>query len=184
MSIDSGSVGSSNSVTVKVSGLTNTQSLELHDNSECNSQVGTLDGNADPQEIAMSSLTEGLHKFHFVVLEGSNEIVPCSKNMISYVYDNTAPAELALSVPSASGTDTSVVVTITGINPGDLVELYKGSDCSAANVEATVRSDGVSEAITVSSLTVETHNFRAIATDGAGNTSSCQTTAASYEVTN
>ena len=71
LSIDSGSVGSSNSVTVKVSGLTNAQSLELHDNSECNSQVGTLDGNADPQEIAVSSLTEGLHKFHFVVLEGS-----------------------------------------------------------------------------------------------------------------
>ena len=163
--------------------MTNAQSLELHDNSECNSQVGTLDGSADPQEIAVSNLTEGLHKFHFVVLEGSDEIVSCSKNMISYVYDNTAPAELALSVPSASATDTSVIVTITGINPGDLVKLYKGSDCSASNVSATVRSDGVSEAITVSSLTVGAHNFRAIATDGAGNTSSCQTAATSYEVT-
>ena len=103
--------------------------------------------------------------------------------MISYVYDNTAPSELALSVPSASATDTSVIVTITGINPGDLVKLYKGGDCSAANVSATVRSDGVSEPITVSSLAVGTHSFRAIATDGAGNTSSCQTTATSYEVT-
>ena len=39
-----------------------------------------------------------------------------------------------LSVPSALATDTSVVATFSGINPGDLVELYKGTDCSAANV--------------------------------------------------
>ena len=116
-------------------------------------------------------------------MEGSDEKVPCSKNMISYVYDNTPPTVLTPWVPSSSDTATSVVVTITGINPGDLVKLYKGSDCSAANVTATVRSDGVSEAFTVSSLTVGTHSFRAIATDGAGNTSLCQTTAASYEVT-
>ena len=58
LSIDGGSVGNTNSVTVKVSGLTNAQTLELYDGGDCSSQVGTLDGSADPQEIAVSSLSE------------------------------------------------------------------------------------------------------------------------------
>ena len=112
------------------------------------------------------------------------EVVKCSPNYISYVYDNTAPSELALSVPSASGAATSVVVTVSAIEPGTIVKLYNGSDCSAAPMwSATVRSDGVSEVITVDSLAVGAHNFRAQATDAAGNTSTCQTTATSYEVT-
>ena len=183
LSIDGSSVGNTDSVTVKVSGLTDVQTLELYDGSDCSSRVGILDGSADPQEIAVSSLSEGFHKFHFMVIEGNDEIIPCSKNIISYVYDNTAPAELALSVPSASGTDTSVVVTVSAIEPGTIVKLYNGSACSSSDLATTLRSDGVSEEITVDSLAVGAHNFRAQATDGAGNTSPCQTTAASYQVT-
>ena len=183
LSIEGSSVGNTDSVTVVVSGLTDVQTLELYDGGDCSSRVGILDGSTDPQEIAVSSLSEGLHTFHFMVIAGNDEIVPCSKNIISYVYDNTAPAELSLTVPSASGTDTSVVVTISAIEPGTSVKLYNGSDCSSSHLVATHRVDGVSEDITVDSLTVGSHNFRAQATDSAGNTGSCQTTAASYEVT-
>ena len=184
LSIDGSSVRNTDAVTVVVSGLTDAQTLELYDGGDCSSRVGILDASADPQEIAISSLSESIHKFHFMVIEGNDEIVPCSKNMISYVYDNTAPAELNLAVPSASGTDTSVVVTVSAIEPGTSVKLYNGSDCSSSNLATTLRSDGVSEEITVDSLAVGAHNFRAQATDVAGNTSTCQTTATEYEVTN
>ena len=187
LSIATGSVGSSDSVNIAVSGLASGQTLELYSESECPTSLGSLAASDATQEIALTSLTEGTHKFRYKVTTGTGgdvtEVVKCSPNYISYVYDNTAPAELALSVPSASGTDTSVVVTVSAIDPGTIVKLYNGSDCSAANVAATVRSDGVSEVITVDSLAVGTHNFRAQATDGAGNTSTCQTTATSYEVT-
>ena len=79
LSIDGASVGNTGSVTVKVSGLTDVQTLELYDGGDCSSRVGILDGSADPQEIAVSSLSESLHKFHFMVIEGNDEIVPCSK---------------------------------------------------------------------------------------------------------
>ena len=117
LSIDGSSVGNTDSVTVVVSGLTDAQTLELYDGGDCSSRVGILDASADPQEIAISSLSESLHKFHFMVIEGNDEIVPCSKNMISYVYDDTAPSELTLAVPSASGAATSVVVTVSAIEP-------------------------------------------------------------------
>ena len=92
-------------------------------------------------------------------------------------------SELTLSVPSASGAATSVVVTVSAIEPGTIVKLYNGSDCSSSQLATTLRADGVSEEITVDSLAVGVHNFRAQATDVAGNTSTCQTTAASYQVT-
>ena len=187
LSIATGSVGSSDSVNIAVSGIASGQTLELYSESECLASLGGLAASDATQEIALTSLTEGTHKFRYKVTTGTGgnltEVVKCSPNYITYVYDDTAPAELALSVPSASGTDTSVVVTISAIEPGTIVKLYNGSDCSSSHLVTTLRSDGVSEDITVDSLTVGAHDFRAQATDVAGNTSTCQTTAASYEVT-
>ena len=76
------------------------------------------------------------------------------------------------------------MVTVSAIEPGTIVKLYNGSACSISDLATTLRSDGVSEEITVDSLAVGAHSFRAQATDVAGNTSTCQTTATEYEVTN
>ena len=181
--IASGSVGMNDSVTIEVSGLTAVQTLTLYDDSGCSSSVGTLAGDVATQEISVSSLAGGAHKFRFVVIEGGIEVVPCSKNFITYVYDNMSPAELNLTVPSSSGTDTSTSVTVSGIESSHLVKLYKGNDCSAANLVATVRSDGASETMSVDNLTVGVHIFRAQAVDAAGNISACQIVGVSYEVT-
>ena len=69
--------------------------------------------------------------------------------------------------------------------PSYLIKLYRGSDCSATNsvLEATVRSHGTSETMTVDNLTVGPHVFRAQATDAAGNISTCQAEGVSYKVT-
>ena len=184
LNIASGSVGTSDSVTIAVSGLASAKTLTLYDNGDCISSVGTLTGNEDDQEILLSSLTEGAHKFHFTVGEGGNQETSCSRNFITYVYDNTSPSELILAVPVGSGAATSTTVTVSGIEPSHLVKLYKGSDCSEANLQTTVRSHGVSETITVENLSPGTHSFKAVATDAAGNISSCQQRGVSYEVTN
>ena len=187
LSIATGSVGSSDSVSIAVSGLVSGQTLELYSESECLASLGSLAASDATQEIALTSLAEGTHKFRYKVTTGTGgnltEVVKCSPNYISYVYDDTAPTELTLAVPSASGTDTSVVVTVSAIEPGAVVKLYNGSDCSSSHLVSIHRVDGVSEEITVDSLAVGAHNFRAEATDVAENTSACQTTAASYEVT-
>ena len=177
-------VGMSNAVTIEVSGLTAAQTLTLYDDSACASLVGTLAGNAAVQQISLSSLAEGAYKFRFKVAEGA-EVTSCSQNFITYVYDNTAPTALALAVPSASGTATSTTITVSNIMPSYLVKLYRGSDCSAANssLEATIRSHGYSETITLEELSTGAHVFRAQATDAAGNTSTCQAAGVSYTIT-
>ena len=183
--IASGSVGTSASVTIAVSGLAAAQTLTLYDNSDdcTSSSVGTLStGSETAQDMVVSGLTEGAHKFRFRV-SGGTSVVSCSQNFITYVYDNTPPSELTLTVPSPSGTETSTTVTVNGIEPSHLVKLYKGSDCSTAVLKDTVRSHGSSETITVANLSLGTHSFRAVATDAAGNSSSCQQTGVDYEVT-
>ena len=114
--------------------------------------MGILAGNKTNQEISTSSLTEGGYKFHFTVRKGSAQVVSCSKNFITYVYDNTSPSELTLTAPVASGIETSTTVTVDGIEPSHLVELYKGSDCSSTHLQAAVRSNESSETITVDNL--------------------------------
>ena len=187
LSIATGSVGSSDSVNIAVSGLASGQTLELYSESECVASSGSITASDATQEIALTSLAEGTHKFRYKVTTGTGgnltEVVECSPNSITYVYDDTAPIELTLSVPSASGAATSVVVTVSAIEPGTIVKLYNGSDCSSSQLATTLRTDGVSEEISVDSLAVGVHNFRAQATDVAGNASTCQTTAASYQVT-
>ena len=185
LKIATGSVGTSSSVTIAVSGVASNQTLTLYDDSVCTSSVGTpLAGNEATQEISVSSLTEGAHKFYFILSEGGGvQVTSCSQNFITYVYDNTPPAELTLTVPNSSGTETTVVVTVSGIEPSHLVKLYDGSDCSAAHLVGTVRSDGISETLKAWSLSVGTHIFRAQATDAAGQTSSCPSVGVSYEVT-
>ena len=186
LSIASGSVGTSASVTIAVSGLASAQTLTLYDNSDdcTSSSVGTLlTGSETAQDMVVSALTEGAHKFRFRVSEGGNSVVSCSQNFITYVYDSTSPSDLTLTVPSPSGTETSTTVTVNGIEPSHLVKLYKGSDCSVGYLQATVRSHGNSETITVGDLSTGTHSFRAVATDAAGNSSSCQQTGVDYEVT-
>ena len=171
-------------MTIAVSGLASAQTLTLYDNNDCTSSVGTsLTGNEGTQEVAVSALTEGAHKFRFRVSEGGNSVVSCSQNFITYVYDSTSPSDLTLTVPSSSGTETSTTVTVNGIEPSHLVKLYKGSDCSVGYLQATVRSHGSSETITVGDLSTGTHSFRAVATDAAGNSSSCQPAGVDYEVT-
>ena len=73
LKIASGSVGTSNGVSIEVSGLTATQTLTLYDDSTCDSSVGTLAGDVANQQISVSSLAEGVYKFRFKLTEGGAE---------------------------------------------------------------------------------------------------------------
>ena len=111
-----------------------------------------------------------------------NSVSDCSINFISYLYDQTAPSSLTVSLAADTGTDTTPDISVAGIAPGDLVQVYSDNTCSTPAAPAT-RVDGITASITVNELTVGPHSFYAAATDPAGNKSACSA-ATTYTVEN
>ena len=166
---------------IAISGVRTGETVKIYKDAACTQQVAsdlTADGS-----LSDSGLSEGTYEYYYTVTD-TNETSDCSQSFLAYVYDITAPdapgVALGASV-SSPGSDTTPAVKVSGIAPGDLVEVYIDSGCSSSAASA-VRIDGISGEITVDALSVGTHTFYANATDAAGNVSGCSTTGVSYEV--
>ena len=160
------------SISIDVSGLASGDSLSLYNSKDCSdTAVATTTSNSS---VNVSGLSEGSHAFHFQITAGlDSSVSECSKSFLSYHYDATDPEVVTLSLANASGTNTTPDVTVSGIEPGNLVKLYSDSSCTTLAAEA-VRVNGVEKDITVNALTsAGDYTFYAKTTDQAGNVSEC-----------
>ena len=172
----SSSPSSNASPSIEVSGIGTGETLNLYDTADC---APTSEGTASSSSstIALSGLSEGSYRYYFDITDASSNQSDCSKSFISYIYDNTAPVAPQLSFTTASGTDTTPDISVSGITPGDLVRVYSENTCSTLAAPAR-RVDGVSRDITLNAISgAAAHNFYATATDAAGNVSACSTVA-------
>ena len=146
----SSSPSSSASPSIEVSGIGTGKTLDLYNRADCST---TSLGAASPlaTTIALSGLSEGSHRYYFDITDASSNQSDCSKSFISYIYDNTAPGAPQLSFSTASGTDTTPDINVSGITPGDLVKVYSNSGCTTSAAPAT-RVDGVSRDITLNAI--------------------------------
>ena len=179
----SSSPSSNASPSIEVSGIGTGKTLDLYGSADCSTTSG---GAASPlaTTIALSGLSEDSYRYYFDITDTSSNKSDCSKSFISYIYDNTAPGAPQLSFTTASGTDTTPDISVSGITPGDLVRVYSDSGCSGALAAPATRVDGVSRDITLNAISGATaHNFYATATDAAGNESACSTVA-TYTLSN
>ena len=176
------SPGNSNtSPDIDVSEIGSGETFTLYSNDSCETQVGdalTADGT-----VSTSNLGEGIHRFYFTVASGGHTS-DCSRNFLAYVYDTTAPTTPTLTlVGGATGASTTPNVRVSGVTPGELINIYSDSTCSAQAASPT-RVDGVSAEITVSELSgAGPHSFYAKTTDTAGNESACSTATDGYTLT-
>ena len=161
--------GTSDSISIEVSGLASGDSLALYSTKDCSGTALTTTTNTP---VAVSGLAEGSHVFHFKITAADSSVSDCSKSFLSYHYDATDPAAVTLSLAQTSGTNATPDVTVSDIEPGNLVELYSDSNCSTSAADA-VRVNGVSKNIPVDTLTTGAHTFYAKTTDLTGNESVC-----------
>ena len=172
----SSSPSTGDSPSIEVSGIGTGKTLNLYSSVDCST---TSKGTASPSDttIALSTLSEGAYKYYFDMTDSSSKRSGCSKSFISYIYDSTAPFVPALRFNSTSGTDTTPDISVSGITPGDLVQVYSDSGCTTVAAPAT-RVDGVARRITLNAISeVGTYNFYATATDAAANVSACSSAA-------
>ena len=172
LTASSSSPSTSDSPSIKVSGIVTGKTLNLYGSADC---TDSSKGMASPSDttIALSGLSEGAYKYYFDITDGFSNRSYCSKSFISYIYDNTVPSTPTLSFTTPSGSDTTPDISVSVITPGDLVRVYSNSGCTTVAAPAT-RVDGVSRSITLNAISgAAAYNFYATATDAAGNVSAC-----------
>ena len=173
---DASPSSSDDAPSIEVVGLGTGETLTLYSDNDCSTQEGTASSSSTT--IALSGLSEQVHRFYFDILDSSSKRSDCYPNSISYVYDATAPAAVTVSLSTDTGSNTTPVVTVAGVTPGHLVKVYSDGGCSTSAAPDT-RVDGVSADITVSEISTTT-TFYATATDLAGNESGCSASGATY----
>ena len=178
---DTSSPGNSDAAPdIDVSEIGSGETFTLYSNDSCETQVGdalTADGT-----VRTSDLSEGIHRFYFTVASGGHPS-DCSRNFLAYIYDTTDPTTPTLELlGETTGTSKTPNVRVSGVTPGELINIYSDSTC-LAQVASPTRVDGISAEITVSELSgAGPHSFYATATDTAGNESACSTATDGYTV--
>ena len=179
---DTSSPGNSDAAPdIDVSKIGSGETFNLYSNDSCETQVGdalTADGT-----VRTSDLSEGIHRFYFTVAGGGHPS-DCSRNFLAYIYDTSNPTTPTLElVGETTGTSNTPNVRVSGVTPGELINIYRDSTCLAQAASPT-RVDGISAEITVSELSgAGPHSFYAKATDTAGNESACSTATDGYTLT-
>ena len=97
--------GTSDSISIEVSGLATGSSLSLYNDKDCSGTV--LATTSSNTSVTLSGLAEGSHAFHFKITASDSTVSDCSKSFLTYHYDATAPDAVTLSLSSTSGTDTT-----------------------------------------------------------------------------
>ena len=90
--------GTSDSISIEISGLASGDSLSLYSTKDCSGTALTTTTNTP---VAVSGLAEGSHVFHFKITAAADSSVSdCSKSFLSYHYDATDPPAVTLSLAS------------------------------------------------------------------------------------
>ncbi|HEV7806852.1 MAG TPA: hypothetical protein VGO80_13595 [Solirubrobacteraceae bacterium] len=166
---------------VKGTAAAGTQTVALYTDAACSGPIaaqGTAAAFAAPG-LAVVVLDDTTTTFHAIGTDSDGGITPCSSGL-TYVEDSTPPGA---PVPNDTDPDSPANDNLPRIKgtaaPGSIVKIYTDASCAtlvAQGTAAAFASPGVTAAVGNDSTTT----FRAIATDLAGNASSCSATAITY----
>jgi len=124
--------------------------------------------------LAVAVSANATTSLHATATDAGNNVSACSPTF-SYVHDSLAPAppSLTSTTPTSPGKSTSPDVSGT-VEPRAEVRLFKTSDCSGTPLASlTAPPGGPFTFPSVSVAAADTTQFRATATDAAGNTTAC-----------
>jgi Big-like domain-containing protein len=150
--------------------------VNLFTNATCTSPVAGA-GHADGLgafDIQATVALNATTTFHAWASDGVNTS-SCSIGGISYVEDSTAPSppSIQATVPTSPSNNASPQVKGQA-EPGSTVRVYNTGACSGTPVSGTATGTGSFD-IVVPAFADVTTNYRATATDAAGNVSGCST---------
>ena len=167
------------SPSIGVAGIPSGETFTLYSDGTCNTVVGSAIMGVSSGTVSVSTLAEGTHSFHFTTTSAPD----CSKNFLTYVFDSVAPSTPTLTLSVTSGDNATPSVQVSGVSPGDLINIYSDAACTT-EAATPVRVDALSGEIVVSALTATgSYQFYAQATDAAGNVSACSVATADYDYT-
>ena len=170
--------------TITVSGVVSGDTVKLYTDSDCSMEVASGDASASSIDLTTSSLADGSYTFYAMAVDKALNSSACSLASTDYVLDSiapSAPSALSLKTPSTSpGLNTSIEITVSSVQAGDMITLYTGSACAAQAASKIATLSTVD--IAILDLTEGSHTFYAKVQDPAGNLSACSSAHISYEL--
>ena len=168
------STHSDDAPTLTISGVPEGTTVSLYSDDSCTASINNGETLGD----------DGVYQYFFK--RDREETANCSHSSLSYVLDTTNPATPTIVVstadpPSSSvtSTDSTPNVTISGVEKGELIRVYRDSSCTTQ--VGKKRVEGTSVTVTVAPLPGGgTYNFYAKTFDTAGNESSCSMASGDY----
>jgi len=142
--------------------------------------VGTGTATGGSFSIGVTVTDDTTTDFYATATDVAGNVSGCSTSTVSYEEDSTSPAAPTglATTPSSPANNNSPNVTGSA-EAGSTVKLYTNNTCSSSVVgSGTVTGGNFSIGVTVSNDS--STDFYATATDAAGNTSSCSSSAAAY----
>jgi len=179
-------IGNTAAPVIVVSGFSDSTKVELFTSSTCDSAAKVGESTTATSDTTVSLAptaltTDGVYEYYAKVTSTLGIVSDCSKNKVTYTYDNTAPVSpSAITLVTIVHNTATPELQVAGVEVGTNVSLYADAACTtpAGSSNGTVSSATVN--ITSLSVVEGTHSYYAKIVDSAGNSSPCSTSSASY----
>ncbi|MBL7714082.1 MAG: hypothetical protein JNL01_01360 [Bdellovibrionales bacterium] len=106
--------------TIRVSGVSLNDTVELHEDSACTSLRGSITSAGTTADVTSSTISTGAHTFYARAIDSAGNTGPCSSASISFTHDPSTLGIVSLTVTNASPTNT----TAYGLNWGTITGAY------------------------------------------------------------
>ena len=170
--------------TIRINGVSSTDTITLYSNATCSAQVATGQADGNIIYLTTSILSEANHRFYARAQDIAGNISPCSSSSVVYALDITPPnmpSAIYRYSPTASiGDDTTPTLQVRGTVNGDIVKVFTNSSCSTEVASSRASSSYLN--ISTRALAKGQYRFYTKSYDTAGNSSRCSSSSISYQV--
>ncbi len=181
----SAALGNDSTPQIRLAGQFELGQVGLFSDAACSSEIVNGAATSDIEVLEANLVTDGDYSFYGQVIDPAGNPSACLGSA-DYRLDTfvMTPTTLSLIDPATSpNTDPTPTIRISGIESGDIINLFTTSNCAAGSKVSFSQAISNSIDLTVDAGALSSDgsfNFYAQAEDAAGNISGCSTNFASY----
>lgn len=179
-------IGNNATPNIVVSGFSDSVKVEVFTTDTCDSssKVGEVVTTASDVTTTLTPTAlsaDGVYTYYAKVTSTLGITSDCSKNKVTYTYDNTPPTDPTnVTLVTTAHNTATPAVQVTGVEVGANVSLYGDAACTVPAGASNGTASSTIINITSNTVTEGTHKYYAKVIDAAGNSSNCSSSFATY----
>ena len=157
--------------------------VQLFRDSSCSNAISApTQSSGSTIDVTTNTLGIGVYAVHAKRRNSNGRESACSSNSVSYEFKLSTITNIALAPGTTSPSENPTpVIRISGVNSGDMVQLFRDSSCNNP-ISVPTQSSGGTVDVTTNVLNVASYVIHAKKIDNNGGGSICSTDTVSYQV--